>query len=391
MATWVQSDAPNRDWFNIVSDSTGTILFAVDTTIVNTGIWKSINSGANWTQTSAPPIASPARWMDIASSSDGTKLVAVSGLPYGKIYTSPDSGANWTLQSGAPVVNWRSVASSSDGTKLVAGVFTGSSSGAGIYTSTDSGTSWNLTTAPLRTWIRVASNSDGTKLVAGADGNYNLSGGGVYVSSNSGGSWTLTSLPTDNVYVWNSIASDSTGRKLVAGSDIGGGIYTSYNYGVNWTLTSAPTTGWAIASDSTGTNLVAVGTSKIYISANSGVFWTQTNSSGNWGCVASNSLGTKLVAAVSSGGIYTYNNPSAVCFLEGSKILTDKGYVLIQDLRKGDLIQTWKHGYNLQILHGNVEKTWKRGCAGTLPGKHRCATSMDRKHCVVTVFVLIST
>jgi hypothetical protein len=37
--------------------------------------------------------------------------------------------------------------------------------------------------------------------------------------------------------------------------------------------------------------------------------------------------------------------PSLPCFKEGSKILTDQGYKPIQDLRKGDLIKTLKHGY----------------------------------------------
>jgi hypothetical protein len=33
------------------------------------------------------------------------------------------------------------------------------------------------------------------------------------------------------------------------------------------------------------------------------------------------------------------------CFKEGSKILTDKGYMYIQDLRKGDLVKTLNHGF----------------------------------------------
>ena len=33
------------------------------------------------------------------------------------------------------------------------------------------------------------------------------------------------------------------------------------------------------------------------------------------------------------------------CFLEDSKILTNKGYIPIQDLRKGDLVKTLKHDY----------------------------------------------
>lgn len=35
---------------------------------------------------------------------------------------------------------------------------------------------------------------------------------------------------------------------------------------------------------------------------------------------------------------------NVVCFKEGSMILTNKGYRPIQDLRKGDLIETYKHG-----------------------------------------------
>src|SRR5216683_1139178 len=76
---------------------------------------------SNWTER-----ASNQRWQSVASSSDGTKLVAC--VYGGKIYTSTDSGANWTERASNR--NWRSVASSSDGTKLVACVY-----GGRIYTS----------------------------------------------------------------------------------------------------------------------------------------------------------------------------------------------------------------------------------------------------------------
>src|SRR5439155_21388774 len=118
-------------------------------------------------------------WSSVASSADGTKLVAAgqsfdfnTGEPIGgPIYTSPDSGATWT-QTSAPDQPWASVASSLDGSKLVAAVasvpyanpgFTGF-----IYFSMDSGKTWTQTSAPGEYWAAVASSADGSKLVAAA-------------------------------------------------------------------------------------------------------------------------------------------------------------------------------------------------------------------------------
>lgn len=68
-----------------------------------------------------------------------------------------------------------------------------------------------------------------------------------------------------------------------------------------------------------------------------------------------NTLFTSLVISYNGDGSYNgsestfvSNNPApsnVVCFKEGSKILTDKGYKPIEDLRKGDLVQTFVHGY----------------------------------------------
>ena len=109
------------------------------------------NIGAVWTARD-----SVRGWYSVASSSDGSKLVAV--VYGGQIYTSIDSEVTWTVRDA--VRGWVSVASSSDGTKLVAGV-----SGGQIYTSTDSGVTWTARDS-TRGWYSVSSSSDGTKLVA---------------------------------------------------------------------------------------------------------------------------------------------------------------------------------------------------------------------------------
>ena len=101
----------------------------------------------------------------MASSSDGSKLVAAEGY----IYTSSNYGVTWVQQTNTASYNWSSVASSSDGSKLVATAM--DDYGCNIYTSTNYGVTWvQQTNAGIRSWSSVASSSDGSKvLAAGAD------------------------------------------------------------------------------------------------------------------------------------------------------------------------------------------------------------------------------
>jgi hypothetical protein len=75
-------------------------------------------------------------WLSVASSADGTKLVATA--VFGSLYTSTDSGATWTQRTQQGLVY---VVSSADGTKLVGVGIDIQTGGSGffIYTSSDSG------------------------------------------------------------------------------------------------------------------------------------------------------------------------------------------------------------------------------------------------------------
>src|SRR2546427_812542 len=70
----------------------------------------------------SPSQISPVRasW-NVGLSAAATEVVAMfkEAGTSGSIYTSPDSGATWT-QTSAPPERWASVASSADGSKLVA-------------------------------------------------------------------------------------------------------------------------------------------------------------------------------------------------------------------------------------------------------------------------------
>jgi hypothetical protein len=296
------SSTGNTGWQ--VSPNTGQIIAGL-TTNQTIQVSQSNQTSDVWTaQTGAPS----AGWSGVASSADGTKLVAV--ISGGLIYTSTNSGVTWIVQSngiaGNGIQDWTSVASSSDGTHLAAVVFNGQ-----IYTSTNSGLTWVQTSAPDAYWTSVASSSDGTMLVAGLYGTVD-DPGYIYTSANSGSTWVQSG--SSNL-VWQSVASSSDGTRLVAGSRFY--LYTSTNSGATWTAqTSAPSSiWWSVASSSDGTRLIAGGSYvPVYTSTNSGATWTaQTNTpaTGNWYATASSADGTKLAAAMFGGLIYVSTDSGA--------------------------------------------------------------------------------
>ena len=249
--------------------------------------------GVNWVARDSSRV-----WSAVASSADGTKLVAT--VKGGQIYTSTDSGVTWAPQDSGR--NWSSVASSADGTKLVAGVGDNASSAGYIYTSVNSGVgSWSQHDS-TRQWVSVASSADGTKLVAAVYGTASAGGPGAYISNNSGAGWSHTLT----VSFCSSVASSADGTKLVA-AVYGGQIWTSINSGGNW-VTNASSLNWtAVASSADGNRLfAAVSSGQLYISSNSGTNWTAVNPAASlqWTAVASSADGSRLVAVASSGEVY---------------------------------------------------------------------------------------
>lgn len=234
--TWTPRES-NRFWTSVASSSDGTKLVAV--TYNGGQIYTSVDSGITWV-----PRGSNLDWVRVVSSSDGTKLVAASfdnTSAGGKIYTSTDSGVTWTERAA---LRFQDMASSSDGNKLV-GVVSGHGF---IYTSTDGGITW-VPRETNRNWWRVASSSDGSKLVA------SVFGGRLYTSTDSGLNWT----PRESDRFWEDIESSSDGTRLFAAVNFGsGGIYISTDSGITWTPTQTDRNWRKLAISSDGTKLVAI-------------------------------------------------------------------------------------------------------------------------------------
>ena len=294
-------------WTSVASSDDGTKLVAVEHGDINLTphiglIYVSTDSGATWT-----PRESSRDWRSVASSSDGSKLVSV--VYSGQIYTSADSGTNWTAR--AFNTNWVAVASSADGNKLVAANQYGR-----IYTSTDAGTNWTAR-GTNDNWTAVASSADGVKFVAVSSAfGYAGSSGFIFTSTDSGVTWKRR----DSSRYWCSVASSVDGSKLVAldGDSIStGNIYTSTDSGTNWIQRDSARHWNCVASSSDGSKLVAMEGEnsalggQAYTSTDSGATWTGRVLNTAWVAVASSSDGRKLIAAdhdyfsISSGHLLT--------------------------------------------------------------------------------------
>jgi photosystem II stability/assembly factor-like uncharacterized protein len=246
--TWMlASPTPSSDlWHAAASSADGMILAAGS----YGGLYISTNSGASWSlNTNAPQNV---WYWSIACSADGVKMIAAPyydtsvGNPQ-LLYLSQDSGATWVATS-APSNHWTAVASSADGTKLIALPSNGP-----IYTSTNSGVSW-VSNNVIAYWTSVACSVDGTKVVAVA------SPGQIYTSTNSGVTW-VSHFVIGAGTGFGSVASSANGvRLLTVGFESSSPIFVSTNSGTSWVKqTNAPSVAiWnAVASSADGYQMFA--------------------------------------------------------------------------------------------------------------------------------------
>lgn len=130
-ATWIDVTASgtgsNLFYKSITTSSDGSLIAAAATagSGTATGIFMSRDFGDTWFKATVSP--DPGRWQAVASSSDGTRIIAAS---YGRdLYLSTDSGATWQNKTPFGIghnQNWSSVSITSDGMKFAGVVSTGS-------------------------------------------------------------------------------------------------------------------------------------------------------------------------------------------------------------------------------------------------------------------------
>lgn len=232
--SWTQRGS-TQNWFGVAMSDDGNKIWA------NTEgglVYFSVDSGATWTANSPRPDAGgTASWGRIDMSADGTKVITASrDAGFGRVYTTANAGtatpATWTQRDptgSGTGLTWFGVASSDDGTKLMAGL----NAGAGpVYTSTNSGATWTgHSSLPSGGWRSMAMSSSGDKMVA-ADFSLDSDSGGyvyTYPTITSGGGNVDSSVPvavdTSGILSGKSISQIFTGYQTAYAIAADGSIY----------------------------------------------------------------------------------------------------------------------------------------------------------------------
>ena len=241
-----------------------------------------------WTSNNQPsqfPVESR-YWADLDYSDDGSIAY---GVASGNIFKSIDSGVTWQRLNLLEGANISGVTVSADGTKIFAyGKSPNSTAGINgttIFKSVDAGETWTIIYSVYNVYFNgITSSNDGTKVVTWE------SNGKIFTSDDSGANWVARDSAGSRQ--WWSVASNSTGSLLVAvvystTDQVSGNVYTSNDFGLTWTAQTTPnSSNWAsVDSTSNGQYLVATtaGYSSpgyIYTSNDYGVTWTPNTVAG---------------------------------------------------------------------------------------------------------------
>jgi YVTN family beta-propeller protein len=148
-----------------------------------------------------------------------------------------------------------------------------------------------------------------------------------------------TSISSDGTYVWVTNSSDNTVSQIEISTHLVNTIIVGQNPN---SISSDGTYVWVTNSSDNTVNQIEISTHSViktitgflnpYDISSDGIYVWVTNS---------NTIGTVSQIQIAPTPI----PPPISCFKSDTKILCIQGYVLIQDLRNGDLVKTVNHGY----------------------------------------------
>lgn len=335
MSGWNLQSSPNNEWFGVCNGNSKYVAVGTDNVMTS-------SDSTLWTNVTDVPSG---KWKSVCAKTNTDELgvfVAVGGDVSGAM-VSVDNASTWFRATIVPEGTWNSVC---HGDKFVA---VGNN---GIMTSLN-GNEWNnVPDVPVAgTWnsvctglvdsvnryVAVGDTSGSNSIIWSDDGNAWNDVSGV-----TGNSWTSVcyGLPSIGfIAVSNDTAvSSADGKNWTKMDGFIIGIWYSICYGVD---------GYAVVGSSNGNVNQGVQT---YL--NDENVWTTRSTaipSGDWRsvCWGNEFVAVSNVQSNNMGNVMTSSDGK--CFLKGTGILClvngVKTYVPIENIKLGDLIKTYKHGY----------------------------------------------
>lgn len=260
-------------WGSVAMAASGTPVYVVDS--YNNKIFAS-NNGTDWSQLPFPADVSDDFPNTIAASANGRMLIVSTnyGTTPGYLYTSTNSGIDWSMRPSAGSKYWHGVAISSTGQKMAAVGYNASNGPDRIHISTDWGTSW-APKGPTEYWYVVSMSSNGQIMAA-----IEYQGGVLYISTDGGETWN-PSYPAGagNSTPYVTVSPDGSTITAISGwmHPDGGYIYVSKNNGGTWTNTTTSLGRHyfkSVATSSNASTIVATANNDYqYISKDGGATW----------------------------------------------------------------------------------------------------------------------
>jgi photosystem II stability/assembly factor-like uncharacterized protein len=256
---WSPTGLTNRTTMSLCVNPPGSVFAGTE----GSGIFKSTNRGALWTQ--VLPVGGSSQVWSIAFRADGMGFAAVNGFG---VYRTTTNGDSWSLLWPYPVVM-------STGLDHEGDVFVGTS-GAGAYRTTDNGLNWVSMNLPPRTVQSFAVSPNDHIFAGGSMTDGTL---GVYRSTNRGEEWQSASigLPTQGGVF--SLTINSQGYIFAATNT--NGVNRSTDDGNSWHGIGAPlvmSAPFALITAPGDVIYAACFVTGVYRSTDSGQSWTQISS-----------------------------------------------------------------------------------------------------------------
>jgi len=274
------------------------------------GLFRSDNGGQSWTTSSSGMTGSSIQLNSllILPQTPSIMFAGSYGFGNGAIYKSTDGGANWASKgSGLLWDGWGTTyaltVDPNNPTTLYAGrtcisLNSEGLDGSGVFKSTDSGERWSSRISGLTTpWVMslVIDPLSSSTLYAGT-------AGGVYKSTYSGGQWLASSIGLSAPMALTLVINPNNPATLFVGT-YGGGIFKTTNSCSSWSFISQGFNSQSI----NDIHLDPQFPDTIY-AATGGNFYKSTNSGGGWNSSTSGLKGTWTVAVdkQNTNNLYAY-------------------------------------------------------------------------------------